>query len=175
VQAKLQLQWSPEQIAAWLRAEYPIQPQWHVCDETIYQGLYFGGSRGLTRDLARNLRTGRGLRMRRRSARSRRPRFSAHSRMIDERLAVVLARQRIGDFEGDLILGRHGLSAIGTLVDRATRYVRLVHVPEQRRGEDFAAALAAAVGDPPAPRTPHADLGSGCRDGAPRSARRPVR
>jgi transposase, IS30 family len=87
--------------------------------------------------------------MRRRSARSRRPRFSAYSRMIDERPAVVLTRQRIGDFEGDLILGRHGLSAIGTLVDRATRYVRLVHVPEQRRGEDFAAALAGAMADLP--------------------------
>jgi transposase, IS30 family len=149
VQAELQLQGSPEQIAAWLRAEYPIQPQWHVCHETIYQGLYFGGTRGLTRDLARNLRTGRGLRMRRRRARSRRPRFSAYSRMIDERPAVVLARERIGDFEGDLILGRHGLSAIGTLVDRATRYVRLVHVPEHRRGEDFAAALAGALSDLP--------------------------
>jgi len=69
--------------------------------------------------------------------------------MIDERPAVVLTPQRIGDFEGDLILGRHGLSAIGTLVDRATRYVRLVHVPEQRRGEDFAAALAGAMADLP--------------------------
>ena len=87
--------------------------------------------------------------MRRRSARSRRPCFSAYSRMIDERPAVVLTPQRIGDFEGDLILGRHGLSAIGTLVDRATRYVRLVHVPEQRRGEDFAAALAGAMADLP--------------------------
>jgi transposase, IS30 family len=69
--------------------------------------------------------------------------------MIDERPAVVLARQRIGDFEGDLILRHHGLSAIGTLVDRATRYVRLVHVPEQRRGEDFAVALAGALSDLP--------------------------
>jgi IS30 family transposase len=82
--------------------------------------------------------------MRRRSARSRRPCFRAYSRMIDERPAVVLTPLRIGDFEGDLIL-----SAIGTLVDRATRYVRLVHVPEQRRGEDFAAALAGAMADLP--------------------------
>jgi IS30 family transposase len=99
--------------------------------------------------LACNLRTGRGLRLRRRSARSRRPRFSVYSKMIDERPAAVLVRERIGDFEGDLILGRRGLSAIGTLVDRATRYVRLVHVPEQRRGEDFAAALVAALADLP--------------------------
>jgi transposase, IS30 family len=87
--------------------------------------------------------------MRRRRARSRRPRFSAYARTIDERPAVALARERIGDFEGDLILGRHGLSAIGTLVDRATGYGRLVRVPEQRRGEDFAAALAVAVADLP--------------------------
>ncbi len=149
VQAKLLLQWSPEQIAGWLRTEYPDQLHWHVCHETIYQGLYFGGSRGLTRDLARNLRTGRGLRMRRRNARSRRPRFSAYSRMIDERPVAASARQRIGDFEGDLILGRQGQSAIGTLVDRTTRYVRLVRVPERRSGEDFAAALTAAVADLP--------------------------
>jgi IS30 family transposase len=60
VQTKLQLQWSPEQIAAWLQAERPARPEWHVCHETIYQGLYFGGSRGLTEELARNLSTGRG-------------------------------------------------------------------------------------------------------------------
>lgn len=149
VQDKLRLQWSPEQIAAWLKTEHPARPDWHVCHETIYQGLYFGGSRGLTRQLARNLRTGRGLRLRRRRPQSRRPRFSAHARTIDERPTVVLARQRVGDFEGDLILGRHGQSAIGTLVDRTTRYLRLVHVPEQRRGEDFAAALASAVEDLP--------------------------
>ena len=149
VQAKLLVQWSPEQIAGWLRTEYPDQLHWHVCHETIYQGLYFGGSRGLTRDLARNLRTGRGLRMRRRSARSRRPRFSAYSRMIDERPVAASARQRIGDFEGDLLLGRQGQSAIVTLVDRTTRYVRLVRVPERRSGEDFAAALTAAVADLP--------------------------
>jgi transposase, IS30 family len=60
--------------------------------------------------------------------------------MIDERPPVVLVRERIGDFEGDLILGRHGLSMIGTLVDRATRYIGLVQVPEQRRSEDFTTA-----------------------------------
>ncbi|GAF48313.1 hypothetical protein RW1_052_00200 [Rhodococcus wratislaviensis NBRC 100605] len=69
--------------------------------------------------------------------------------MIDERPAEASARKRIGDFEGDLIVGRHGLSAIGTLVCRATRFVRLVYVPDRRRGEDFAAALATAVGDLP--------------------------
>ncbi|RYF61881.1 MAG: IS30 family transposase [Comamonadaceae bacterium] len=102
------------------------------------------------------------MRLRRRSARSRRPRFAAHSQMIDERPAEASARKRIGDFEGDLIVGRHGLSAIGTLVCRATRFVRLVYVPDRRRGEDFAAALATAVGDlpPVARRTLTWDQGS---------------
>jgi IS30 family transposase len=63
VQDKLRVQWSPEQIAGWMRTEHPDRPQWHVCHETIYQGIYFGGDRGLQRDLVRNLRTGRGLRL----------------------------------------------------------------------------------------------------------------
>jgi len=149
VQEKLKVQWSPEQIAGWLRTEHPDRPEWHVCHETIYQGIYFGGERGLQRDLARNLRTGRGLRLRRRPVKGRRPRFTVHSRMIDERPAVVEERSRPGDFEGDLIVGRHGLSAIGTLVDRATRLIRLVHLPDARHGEATAAAIIAAVSDLP--------------------------
>ena len=162
VQKKLKVQWSPEQIAGWLRTEHPDRPEWHVCHETIYQGIYFGGERGLQRDLARNLRTGRGLRLRRRPAKGRRPRFTVHARMIDERPAVVEERSRPGDFEGDLIVGRHGLSAIGTLVDRTTRLIRLVHLPGARHGEATAAAIIAAVSDLPmlARRTLTWDQGS---------------
>lgn len=61
VQGKLQLQWSREQIVGWLRTQHPDRPEWHVCHETIYQGIYFGGDCDLERELARNLRTGRGL------------------------------------------------------------------------------------------------------------------
>jgi transposase, IS30 family len=68
VQAKLELEWSPEQIAAWLRSEYPDRPRWHVCHETIYQALYNGGTCGLSRQLTKKLRTGRPLRKRRRRA-----------------------------------------------------------------------------------------------------------
>ena len=151
VQDKLRVQWSPEQIAGWLRTEHPDRPEWHVCHETIYQGIYFGGDRGLQRELARNLRTGRGLRLRRRPVQGRRPRFNVPSRLIDERPAVVEERSRVGDFEGDLIVGRHGLSAIGTLVDRATQFLRLVHLPDARHGEATAAAISAAVADLPMP------------------------
>ena len=74
-----------------------------------------------------------------------------HSRMIDERPVVVDERSRIRDFEGDLIVGRHGLSAIGTLVDRSTQCLRLVHLPDARHGEATAAASSAAVSDLPMP------------------------
>jgi len=61
-----ELEWSPEQIAAWLRATYPDRVSWHVCHEPIYQALYHGGKGGLRRELTRRLRTGRPLRKRRR-------------------------------------------------------------------------------------------------------------
>ncbi|MDW5327178.1 helix-turn-helix domain-containing protein [Plantactinospora sp. KLBMP9567] len=51
VRAKLELEWSPEQVAVWLRTQYPDQPGWHVCHETIYQALYHGGRGGLSREL----------------------------------------------------------------------------------------------------------------------------
>ena len=153
VQAKLDVQWSPEQIAAWLRVAYPSRPEWHVCHETIYQGLYFGGADGFSRNLTKNLRTGRSLRRPRRTSTAREPRFRAPSKSIRQRPVVALERSRVGDFEGDLIVGRYGRSVIGTLVDRTSRFVRLVHVPTGqwepgwRGGEAFAAALAAAVAD----------------------------
>jgi IS30 family transposase len=59
VQAKLELEWSPEQIAAWLRQSYPERPSWHVCHETIYQAVYHGGKGGLSRQLTKRLRTQR--------------------------------------------------------------------------------------------------------------------
>jgi transposase, IS30 family len=75
VQAKLELEWSPEQIAAWLRVTFPDQLLWHVCHETIYQALYCGGNSGLHRQLTQRLRTGRPLRKRRRRAMERSPPF----------------------------------------------------------------------------------------------------
>jgi IS30 family transposase len=75
VQAKLELEWNPEQIAAWLRQTYPNRRAWHVCHETIYQAIYHGGDRGLTRKLTAKLRTGRPLRKRCRKPSGRAPRF----------------------------------------------------------------------------------------------------
>jgi transposase, IS30 family len=77
VQDKLELEWSPEQIAAWLRRTYPERLSWHVCHETIYQAVCHGGKGGLSRQLTKRFRTGRRLRMRRRRANERTPRFVA--------------------------------------------------------------------------------------------------
>jgi IS30 family transposase len=141
VQDKLKEEWSPAQIAAHLRETYPDRPEWHLCHETIYQALYHGGKGGLSRTLTKKLRTGRPLRKRRRSPMARTPRFVAPGRLIHARPAVVEERARIGDWEGDLIVGRASRSAIGTLVDRRTGYLRLVHLPDGHSAEQLRVAM----------------------------------
>jgi IS30 family transposase len=149
VQAKLELEWSPEQIAAWLRTEFPSRRTWHVCHETIYQALYRGGRGGLSRELTKRLRTGRPLRKRRRRPDQRRPRFASPGTPIDRRPAVVAERTRVGDWEGDLILGRGNRSAIATLVCRTSRYLRLVHLPHGHTAAEVRDALAASFSQLP--------------------------
>ncbi|HEX3219268.1 MAG TPA: IS30 family transposase, partial [Candidatus Limnocylindria bacterium] len=141
VQAKLELEWSPQQVAAHLRVAYPDRPDWHVCHETIYQALYHGGRGGLSRQLTRRLRTGRPLRKRRRRADQRRIRFVAPALLLEHRPAAVEQRVRVGDWEGDLLVGRSSQSAIGTLVDRTSRYLKLVHLPSGHGAEQLWAAL----------------------------------
>lgn len=141
VQELLEDEWSPEQIAAHLRTVYPDQPSWHVCHETIYQALYHGGKGGLSRTLTAKLRTGRPLRRHRRRADVRQPRFVAPAQLIDHRPAEVENRSRIGDWEGDLIVGRMSQSAIGTLVERRSRLVRLVHLPDGHSASRCRAAI----------------------------------
>ena len=140
VQAKLLLEWSPEQIAGWLRFTFPERRAWHVCHETIYQALYTGRS-GLSRTLTARLCTGRPLRRRRRRAHARTPRYVIASRLIDARPSVVETRSRCGDWEGDLIVGTASRSAIGTVVDRKSRYLHLVHLPDGRTAADLVVGL----------------------------------
>ncbi|NKY24932.1 Transposase InsI for insertion sequence element IS30A [Nocardia gamkensis] len=140
VQAKLELDWSPQQISVWLRREYPAQPGWHVSHETIYQALYNAEKSGLSRALTKRVRTRRSLRRRRRRAEVRSVRFITPSNLIEARPTIVDQRTRIGDWEGDLIVGARNGSAIATLVDRRSRFVRLVHLPDGRNAEAFAAA-----------------------------------
>lgn len=134
VQAKLELEWSPEQIAAHLRQAYPDGPDWHLCHETIYQALYHGRA-GLSRQLTRRLRTGRSLRRHRRRPDARSPRFLAPTVLIDCRPPAVETRTRVGDWEGDLITGSHNRSAIATLVDRTSRYLHLIALPDGHGAE----------------------------------------
>jgi len=149
VQSKMDLEWSPEQIAAWLRIEFPDRPRWHVCHETIYQALDDGARSGLSRQLTTKLRTGRPLRKRRRRAQERTPRFLTPALLIDHRPSVAEHRSRVGDWEGDLITGRGGLSAIGTLVCRRSRYIKLIHLPGRRTAEDLVVGIHNTLADLP--------------------------
>ena len=137
VKGKLKDTWSPQQISAWLRSECPVRPEWHVRHETIYQALYLGRKGGLSRALTAQLRTGRPLRKRRRKATERSPRFVVPALLICHRPPIVEARKRIGDWD-DLIVGKHSRSAIGTMVDRISRSVRLIHLPSGHSAEAFA-------------------------------------
>jgi IS30 family transposase len=100
-----------------------------VCHEASNQALYQRGKSGLRRQLTRRLRTGRPLRRRWRRPDERRARFISPPTLIDHRPAVVLEQSRCGGWEGVLIVGGASRSAIGTLVEQASRWLLLVHVP----------------------------------------------
>ncbi|WP_331735441.1 IS30 family transposase (plasmid) [Streptomyces sp. NBC_01166] len=145
IQNHLDRRWSPEQICQALRARFPRRPEMHVVHETVYQALYVQDRGELRRKLAQALRTGRVRRKPRRQAQQRQPRFRDPMVMISERPAEAEARAVPGHWEGDLIIGKDGASAIGTLVERATRYVMLPHLPNGRGTELVRDALVQAV------------------------------
>src|SRR5438445_1094914 len=139
VQALLTDRLSPEQISAILRQEFPDRPEMWVSHETIYQSLYVQGRGALRRELTACLRTGRAVRRPRRQPDQRRSRGQGRIPdmvNISERPPEVADRSVSGHWEGDLILGRGNKSAIGTLVERSTRFVMLLHLPD---GYDAAA------------------------------------
>ncbi|MCW2745142.1 MAG: transposase, ISlxx5, partial [Mycobacterium sp.] len=139
------LKWSPEQISAHLARGHPNDPTMNVSHETIYQALYLQGRGELRRELTRCLRTGRAVRRPRRSAVQRQPRFIDPMLMISERPAEVEDRAVPGHWEGDLIVGPGGLSAIGTLVERSSRFLLLVHLPVDHTGERMRDGLVATM------------------------------
>jgi IS30 family transposase len=141
IQDGLDLRWSPEQIVRRLRRDFPERPEMHVVHETIYQTLYLQGRGELRRELAQALRTGRAIRRPRRQVQQRLPRMATPMVMISERPAEADDRAVPGHWEGDLIIGKNGKSAIGTLVERATRYVMLVHLPNGRTSDVVRDAL----------------------------------
>ncbi len=168
--------WSPQQIAAWLKTEFPGQSEMWVSHETIYQAIYLQARGNLRAELTRQvaLRSGRAARRPRPAAggpvRSSRPWLGLR---ISQRPAEVADRAVPGHWEGDLLEGglRAGGSAIATLVERQTRFVMLVGLPEGKLSEHVAEQLSTAMGRAcqnfrPAAR--FTDLGPGQRDGPPR-------
>jgi IS30 family transposase len=129
VQAKLEQKLSPRQVVAELREEFPHNPDMWISHEAIYQSIYVQGRGALRRELAVHLRTGRRLRRPRRQGEQRQARIRDMVN-ISQRPAEVEDRAVPGHWEGDLILGKQGRSAIGTLVERSTRFVMLLHLPE---------------------------------------------
>ena len=143
VTAWLEEWWSPEEIARRLRIEFPTDPMMWVSHETIYQALFVQGRGELRRELARCLRTGR-------TARRRRGRNETTGRipgmvMISDRPAEAADRAVPGHWEGDLILGKANKSAVGTLVERTTRFVLLLHLPDGRNARAVDEAMRNAI------------------------------
>ena len=139
VSACLEEWWSPKEISRRLRIAFPDDPMMHVSHETIYQSLFVQGRGELRRELTRCLRSGRA---------QRRPRTKGDQRgkitgmvMISERPAEVTDRAVPGHWEGDLIIGKNQASAVGTLVERSTRFVMLLHLPDNHGAEAVEAAM----------------------------------
>ena len=150
VHGLLALEWSPEQIARTLRREFPDRPEMRVAHETIYLALYVQRRGELHRELHRSLRTGRARRKSRRQAQQRQPRYRDPMVMISDRPAEVADRAVPGHWEGDLIIGKNQKTAIGTLVERTTRNVMLVHLPNDHGAEAMRDALVRSIGTLPA-------------------------
>ncbi len=131
--------WSPDEIARRLPLDFPDDPEMRVSHETIYQSLFVQGRGELRRDLARCLRSGRTHR-KKRGIIERRGRIPGMVN-ISERPAEVADRAVPGHWEGDLILGEGGRSAVGTLVERTTRLVLLLHLPDGRSAVNVEVAM----------------------------------
>ena len=146
VQHYLDQRWSPEQVAHELGDKHGRS----IAVETIYQALYSPGQ-CVKRDPRSVLRTGRQHRRPRRRGDQRRPRFSVPIRSITERPAEAEDRRVPGHWEGDLIVGAYNRSAIGTLVERTSRYTVLVHLDGPSRADSLRDQLVIIFKDLPEP------------------------
>ncbi len=144
VEEKLAEWWSPQQTAGWLREAYPDDPEMWVSHETIYLSLFVQGKGALRHELTQCLRTRRAIG---RPATKRAPTGKGQivdPVMISERPAEVADRAVPGHWEGDLLMGKR-MTAIGTLVERATRYVMLFPLPDGNTAEAVRTALAETI------------------------------
>ena len=152
VEERLREEHSPEQIAGWLRIAYPDNEAMQLSHETIYCALYVQGRGALKRELTRHLRRGRS----RRYVRSQSSKRSGQGKltemvMISERPPEVEDRAVPGHWEGDLLMGnRQSAAAIATLVERQTRYLQLIALPEGAEAKRVADALAKSIATLPA-------------------------
>ena len=144
VERGLEQRWAPQQIAARLRTDFPDDLEMRVSHETIYHSLFVQGRGALRQELTRWLRTGR---TQRRPHGRTRPGADALQDMVllSARPAEAEDRAVPGHWEGDLIIGKSSRSAIGTLVERQTRFVLLVNLSAGRRATDVTAALITCV------------------------------
>lgn len=150
VQTRLKDEHSPEQIARRLPRDFPNDPEMRVSHETIYQAIYVQGRGGLRRELHKCLRTGRALRKPQRRPDERRGRIS-NMVNISERPPEIADRAVPGHWEGDLILGSvKSASAIGTVVERMTRFTLLLHLPEDHGALAVQEAIVAKMAQLPA-------------------------
>ena len=135
VQTRLGKKRSPQQISNRLAKDFPETPEMRVSTETIYQAIYVHARRELTREFAKQLRRGRVTRKTRKQPDARRPRFVDAMLPIAQRPPEIETRQVPGHWEGDLIIGAAGGSAIATLVERTSRYVMLAHLGRERSAD----------------------------------------
>jgi IS30 family transposase len=177
--------WSPEQIANRLRVDFPHDETMWISHEAIYQALYIQARGAPRRELTACLRTGRALRVPRARSRDRGKKFVGPEIMISERPAEADDRAVPGHWEGDLILGLNS-SALGTRVERTTRFTRLLPLPpmagrggsrehnrtgaRRSRGRSRARRNRRLDRHAPRPAASLADLGPGRRDGSAREA-----
>jgi len=144
VEEKLGLWWSPQQISGWLKESYPESPEMWVSHETIYLTLFVQGRGALKHELTRCLRTRRAMR---RPAKKLAPTGKGQIRnpvMISERPAEADDRAVPGHWEGDLLMGKR-MTAIGTLVERWSRYVMLFQLPDGNTAESVRTGLAVTI------------------------------
>ena len=171
VEAKLELRWSPQQIASWLVLEFPDDAEMRVSHETIYLSLFVQSRGALRKELTRYLRMKRSVRRP-----GGKPPNTGQSHIpamvnIRERPAEAADRAVPGHWEGDLLYGQ-GPGVVATLVERHSRFVMLVGLPETHRADVVAAALGSQDRRAPPTAPPFARLGPGPRDGTARRVHR---
>ncbi len=150
VERGLRAYWSPQQIAAQLISDYPDDLEMRVSHETIYKSLFIQGRGALRKELAACLRTGRAQRRPRMRAKESGSGRLRNMVLISDRPPEVEDRAVPGHWEGDLIIGKGGRSAIGTLVERSSRYVLLFRLPHGRAANDVRVALTRQIRKLPA-------------------------